>query len=192
MRRGGQIFKIDESISTIEETAEEIKSILKDLRVLTLHSKITPSKIEKEMLNFEAKKYDLLLSTTIVESGLDMPNVNTIIIDGADNFGIADLHQLRGRVGRGGKEGYCYLIVEDVKSLTEKAKRRVSAIEKNSELGSGRVLAREDLKIRGGGNILGKAQSGHIKQIGYSLYLKMLESSIKELTETKKIQRVEI
>jgi transcription-repair coupling factor (superfamily II helicase) len=111
-----------------------------------------------------------------------MPHANTMIVDGADNFGIADLHQLRGRVGRGGKEGYCYFMVEDKEYLTENAKRRLLALESHSALGSGAVLAFHDLEIRGGGNIIGEAQSGHIKQIGYSLYLRMLEDAIKELS----------
>jgi len=108
-----------------------------------------------------------------------------MVVDGADNFGIADLHQLRGRVGRGGKEGFCYFIVQDKENLTENAERRLLALESNSKLGSGAVLAFHDLEIRGGGNIIGEAQSGHIKQIGYSLYLKMLENTIKELTGEK-------
>jgi transcription-repair coupling factor (superfamily II helicase) len=111
-----------------------------------------------------------------------MPHANTMIVDGADNFGIADLHQLRGRVGRGGKEGYCYFMVTDKERLTDNAKRRLLALESHSDLGSGAVLAFHDLEIRGGGNIIGEAQSGHIKQIGYSLYLRMLEDAIKELS----------
>jgi transcription-repair coupling factor (superfamily II helicase) len=111
-----------------------------------------------------------------------MPHANTMIVDGADNFGIADLHQLRGRVGRGSREGYAYFIVADKEHLTEQAKRRLLALESHSDLGSGAVLAFHDLEIRGGGNIIGEAQSGHIKQIGYSLYLRMLEDAIKELS----------
>jgi transcription-repair coupling factor (superfamily II helicase) len=115
-----------------------------------------------------------------------MPRANTMIVDGADRFGIADLHQLRGRVGRGGKEGYCYFMVEDTESLTEQAKRRLLALESHSDLGSGAVLAFHDLEIRGGGNIIGEAQSGHIKQIGYSLYIRMLEDAIRELSGQSK------
>lgn len=115
-----------------------------------------------------------------------MPHANTMIVDGADNFGIADLHQLRGRVGRGGKEGFCYFVVEDKESLSDNARRRLLALESHSQLGSGAVLAFHDLEIRGGGNIIGEAQSGHIKQIGYSLYLRMLEDTIKELSGVKK------
>jgi len=185
LKRGGQIFYIYNSIAAIEEKAKEIKEILPSLKITILHSKVSPSKMEEEMLKFEAKEYDLLLSTTIVESGIHLPNVNTIIVDGAERFGIADLHQLRGRVGRGKNEGYCYLLVEDQTQLLPKAKKRLLALEKHSELGSGAILAMYDLEIRGGGNLIGEAQSGHIKQIGYSLYLRMLEDTIKELTGQK-------
>jgi transcription-repair coupling factor (superfamily II helicase) len=182
LRRAGQIFYIYNSIATIQAKADEIKELLPSLKISILHSKVPPAKIEEEMMKFEAKEYDILISTTIIESGIHLPNVNTIIVDGAENFGIADLHQLRGRVGRGSKEGYCYLMVEDRDSLSPKAQKRLLALETHSELGSGAILAMYDLEIRGGGNLIGEAQSGHIKQIGYSLYLKMLEETIRELT----------
>ncbi len=181
-RRGGQIFYIYNSIAGIEAKAKELKELIPDLRMSILHSKITASKTEEEMMKFEAGEYDLLLSTSIVESGIHLPNANTMIVDGAERFGIADLHQLRGRVGRGGREGYCYFIVEDRDKLSESATKRLLALESHSELGSGATLAFHDLQIRGGGNIIGEAQSGHIKQIGYSLYLTMLEDAIKELS----------
>jgi transcription-repair coupling factor (superfamily II helicase) len=182
MRRGGQIFYVFNSIAKIEEKRELLLELMPKLRVAVLHSKISAKQTEKDMLLFEEGKYDVMLSTSIVESGIHMPKANTMIVDGADRFGIADLHQLRGRVGRGGKEGYCYFMVEDKEYLTEDAKRRLLALESHSELGSGAVLAFHDLEIRGGGNIIGEAQSGHIKQIGYSLYLRMLEDAIKELS----------
>ena len=181
-RRAGQIFYVFNSIAGIEEKKRELLEILPDLRLTVLHSKITAAQTEEEMMKFEDGEYDLLLSTSIVESGIHMPHANTMIVDGADSFGIADLHQLRGRVGRGSKEGYCYFIVTDKERLTENAKRRLLALESHSELGSGAVLAFNDLQIRGGGNIIGEAQSGHIKQIGYSLYLRMLEDAIRELS----------
>ena len=185
-RRGGQTFYVYNSIAGIEEKARELREILPDLRLTVLHSKISAAKTEEEMLKFEAGEYDLLLSTTIVESGIHLPNANTMIVDGAENFGIADLHQLRGRVGRGGREGYCYLLVESKEHLPDNARRRLLALETHSELGSGAVLAFHDLEIRGGGNLIGEAQSGHIKQIGYSLYLRMLEDAIRELSGEKK------
>ena len=182
MRRGGQIFYVFNSIAGIVEKKKRLLEILPKLRIAVLHSKISAKETEDEMMKFEDGEYDVLLSTSIVESGIHMPYANTMIVDGADNFGIADLHQLRGRVGRGGKEGYCYFMVTDKERLTDNAKRRLLALESHSELGSGAVLAFHDLEIRGGGNIIGEAQSGHIKQIGYSLYLRMLEDAIKELS----------
>lgn len=185
LRRGGQIFYIFNSIANIEFKKEELLNILPNLKILVLHSKINANISQKELLNFFEKKYDLLLSTSIVESGLHMPNVNTIIVDGADSFGMADLHQLRGRVGRGKRDGFCYFLVADKDRLTQEAKKRLLALESNSYLGSGQVLAMYDLEIRGGGNILGAQQSGHIKNIGYGLYLKMLEDTINMLTTGK-------
>ncbi|RUM70842.1 MAG: transcription-repair coupling factor [Sulfurovum sp.] len=184
MRRAGQIFYVFNSIAQIEEKRKVLLKLMPKLRISVLHSKISAKQTEEDMALFEAGEYDVMLSTSIVESGIHMPHANTMIVDGADNFGIADLHQLRGRVGRGGKEGYCYFMVEDKERLTENAKRRLLALESHSQLGSGAVLAFHDLEIRGGGNIIGEAQSGHIKQIGYSLYLRMLEDAIKELSGT--------
>jgi len=182
MRRGGQIFYVFNSIAGIEEKKKVLLNLLPKLRIAVLHSKISAKETEDEMMLFEDGEYDVLLSTSIVESGIHMPHANTMIVDGSDSFGIADLHQLRGRVGRGGKEGYCYFMVTDKERLTDNAKRRLLALESHSDLGSGAVLAFHDLEIRGGGNIIGEAQSGHIKQIGYSLYLRMLEDAIKELS----------
>jgi transcription-repair coupling factor (superfamily II helicase) len=182
IRRGGQTFYVFNSIAGIEAKKKILLEILPKLRIAVLHSKISAKETEDEMMLFENGEYDVLLSTSIVESGIHMPHANTMIVDGSENFGIADLHQLRGRVGRGSKEGYCYFMVTDKERLADNAKRRLLALESHSELGSGAVLAFHDLEIRGGGNIIGEAQSGHIKQIGYSLYLRMLEDAIKELT----------
>lgn len=192
LRRGGQIFFVHNRIATISERKKYLKEILPNLKILTLHSEINSSQTEKEMLNFENGEYDLLLSTSIVESGLHMPRVNTMIIENADRFGIADLHQLRGRVGRGRHEGYCYLLVQNKETLSEISKKRLIALESNSFLGSGSVLAYHDLQIRGGGNLIGKAQSGHIKNIGYTQYLKLLEESINELLNKKTIKKKEV
>ncbi len=184
LRRGGQVFYVHNSIDNMPIKMGELKKILPNLRMVMLHSKISAVETEKELMKFEAGEYDLMLATSIIESGIHMPNVNTMIIDGADRFGIADLHQLRGRVGRGNQEGFAYFIVEDREKLTDESKKRLIALESNSFLGSGSVLAYHDLEIRGGGNLVGDAQSGHIKNIGYSLYLKMLEDAIKELSNT--------
>jgi len=177
-RRGGQLFYIYNNIATIETKKKDLLEIMPNLKIAVMHSKITVSQSEKTLEAFSAGEIDVLLATSIVESGLHLPNANSIIIDGADRFGIADLHQLRGRVGRGDKEGFCYFVVQDKKTITKDAIRRLIALESNSYLGSGTALAHQDLEIRGGGNIIGEAQSGHIKQIGYGLYLKMLEEAI--------------
>ena len=192
LRRGGQVFYVHNSIDHMPIKMGELKALLPDLRILMLHSKISAVETEKELLKFEAGEYDVMIATSIIESGIHMPRVNTIIVDGADRFGIADLHQLRGRVGRGHAEGFAYFIVQNKEVLTDEAKKRLLALESNSFLGSGSVLAHHDLEIRGGGNLVGDAQSGHIKNIGYSLYLRMLEDAIKELSNTKESERVKV
>ncbi|MEN4053617.1 DEAD/DEAH box helicase [Sulfurimonas sp. NWX79] len=192
LRRGGQVFYVHNSIDHMPIKMGELKALLPDLRILMLHSKISAVETEKELLKFEAGEYDMMIATSIIESGIHMPKVNTIIVDGADRFGIADLHQLRGRVGRGHVEGFAYFIVQNKEALTDEAKKRLLALESNSFLGSGSVLAHHDLEIRGGGNLVGDAQSGHIKNIGYSLYLRMLEDAIKELSNTKESQKIKV
>ena len=177
-RRGGQIFYIYNNIATIENKKHEILSIIPNMKIEIMHSQIQPKDSIRIIEEFSEGKCDILLATSIVESGLHLPNANTMIIDGANRFGIADLHQLRGRVGRSNKEGYCYFMVHDKNSLSEDAIKRLVALESNSYLGSGTALAHQDLAIRGGGNIIGEAQSGHIENIGYALYIKMLEDAI--------------
>jgi len=181
-RRGGQLFYIYNNIATIESKKSELLEILPNVTIKIIHSKINPKESEQIIEQFSKGEFDILLATSIVESGLHLPNANSMIIDGASRFGIADLHQLRGRVGRSSKEGFCYFIVEDKKKLTDDAVKRLLALETNSYLGSGTALAHQDLEIRGGGNIIGEAQSGHIKHIGYALYLKMLEDAIATLS----------
>ncbi|MGE4397671.1 MAG: DEAD/DEAH box helicase [Sulfurimonas sp.] len=192
IRRGGQIFYVHNSIDHMPIKLGELKAILPELRVVMLHSKISATETEKELLKFEAGEYDLMLATSIIESGIHMPRVNTIIVDGADRFGMADLHQLRGRVGRSSVEGFAYFIVENKETLTDDAKKRLLALESNSFLGSGSVLAYHDLEIRGGGNLVGDAQSGHIKNIGYSLYLRMLEDAIKLLSNQVQSEKLKV
>ncbi|WP_199767522.1 transcription-repair coupling factor [Helicobacter ailurogastricus] len=178
LRRRGQVFYIHNHIESIPRVQAALLTLLPHLRVQILHSKVPALQAEQALLDFAKGDYDVLLCTSIVESGLHLPNANTIIIDNADNFGLADLHQLRGRVGRGHKEGFCYFLVPDTKSLSVEAKKRLCALEKNAYLGSGASIAMHDLQIRGGGNFLGADQSGHIKSIGYGLYTKMLEEAI--------------
>ncbi|MBN2894883.1 MAG: DEAD/DEAH box helicase [Campylobacterales bacterium] len=192
LRQGGQLFYVHNSIDHMVIKEGELKALLPSLRILMLHSKIPAAQAEEELMRFEEGKYDLLLATSIIESGIHMPRVNTMIIDGADRFGIADLHQLRGRVGRGSVEGFAYFIVEDREHLTDEAKKRLIALESNSFLGSGSVLAYHDLEIRGGGNLVGDAQSGHIKNIGYSLYLRMLEDAIRVLSNKQETPRAKV
>ena len=192
LRRGGQVFFVHNRIASIEEKKKELQALLPSLKILMLHSKISATVTEKEIMRFEDREYDLLLSTSIIESGIHMPNVNTIIIDGSENFGIADLHQMRGRVGRAKRQGYCYFLVKDKTQLTEQSKKRLIALESNSFLGSGSVLAYHDLEIRGGGNLIGEAQSGHIKNIGYSLYLKMFEDAINMLLNKTPVKKKEV
>jgi len=192
LRRGGQVFYVFNSIDTMPIKKRELLQILPNLRVLMLHSQISATETEKELMKFQNREYDVLLATSIIESGIHMPTVNTMLIDGADRFGIADLHQLRGRVGRGHTEGYAYFIVDDKENLTDEAKKRLIALESNSFLGAGAVLAYHDLEIRGGGNLIGDAQSGHIKNIGYTLYLRMLEDAIKELSNQQELERKKV
>ncbi len=186
LRRNGQIFYIHNHIASILKVKTKLENLIPKLKIAILHSQINANKSEEIMLEFANGNYQVLLCTSIVESGIHLPNANTIIIDNAQNFGLADLHQLRGRVGRGKKEGFCYFLIEDQKSLNEQALKRLLALEKNSYLGSGESIAYHDLEIRGGGNLLGQDQSGHIKNIGYALYTRMLEDAIYELSGGKK------
>ncbi|CAD7287262.1 DEAD/DEAH box helicase [Campylobacter suis] len=188
MRCGGQVFYIHNHIADIELCAKNLRKILPNLRILILHSKIDAKITEEEILKFENGEYDVMVCTSIVESGIHLPNANTMIVENANKFGIADLHQLRGRVGRSNKQGFCYFLVEDKNELTPEALKRLVALESNSALGSGSVLAYHDLEIRGGGNIIGEAQSGHIEAIGYSLYLKMLEDEINSLLNQQSVK----
>ncbi|GAA7479891.1 transcription-repair coupling factor [Helicobacter pylori] len=186
LRRNGQIFYIHNHIASISKIKTKLEGLIPKLKIAILHSQINANESEEIMLEFAKGNYQVLLCTSIVESGIHLPNANTIIIDNAQNFGLADLHQLRGRVGRGKKEGFCYFLIEDQKSLNEQALKRLLALEKNSYLGSGESVAYHDLEIRGGGNLLGQDQSGHIKNIGYALYTRMLEDAIYELSGGKK------
>ncbi|GAA9770787.1 transcription-repair coupling factor [Helicobacter pylori] len=186
LRRNGQIFYIHNHIASISKVKTKLEDLIPKLKIAIFHSHISSNESEEIMLEFAKVNYQVLLCKSIVESGIQWPNANTIIIDNAQNFGLADLHQLRGRVGRGKKEGFCYFLIEDQKSLNEQALKRLLALEKNSYLGSGESIAYHDLEIRGGGNLLGQDQSGHIKNIGYALYTRMLEDAIYELSGGKK------
>ncbi|MCV3481959.1 DEAD/DEAH box helicase [Campylobacter sp. CNRCH_2014_0184h] len=192
LRRAGQIFYIHNHIASIDGCKKYLLDLFPNLKILILHSKIDAKITEEEMIKFENKEYDLLLCTSIVESGIDLANANTIIVENSDRFGMADLHQLRGRVGRSAKQGYCYFLIEDKEKITKDSLKRLTSLESNSYLGSGSVLAYHDLEIRGGGNLLGVDQSGHIEQIGYSLYLKMLEDEINKLSKKEEVKEKKI
>ncbi len=181
LERNGQIFYLHNRIQTLHICAEKIRSLVPDIRIAILHSKMNDYDIDITLSDFLDRKYDLLLTTTIIENGIDIPNVNTLIVENADTFGLSQLYQLRGRVGRSEKQAYAYFFYENKKNLSEEAMKRLNSILEYQELGSGFKIAMRDLEIRGAGNILGKEQSGDIVQIGYELYLKLLEKAVKKL-----------
>lgn len=188
--RRGQVFFVHNRIESIESIKIKLEKIVPEVRVVIGHGQLSTETLEERMTDFLNHKYDLLLSTAIIESGLDLPNVNTIIIDKAENFGLADLHQLRGRVGRSLRQGFCYLIVSG--KLKGKAKERISTIKSYSQLGSGFNISLKDLEIRGAGEILGREQHGHIATIGYKLYLKILNEAIKKAKGEAIIKKPEV
>lgn len=181
LSRGGQVFFINNRIEGLAELEAMIKRLVPDARVVTAHGQMPPERLEKSIVDFAAHDYDILLATTIVESGIDMPNVNTIIINNAQNFGLSELHQLRGRVGRSSRKAFCYLTVPAGLPLSPVARRRLQAIESFSDLGSGIHIAMQDLDIRGAGNLLGAEQSGFIADLGYETYQKILKEAVTEL-----------
>ena len=189
--RGGQIYFVHNRIATIQSIAEKLKDIIPEARFGITHGRMKSSCIEKVMVDFIERKYDVLLTTAIIESGIDIPNVNTILIDNADEFGLSDLHQLRGRVGRTTRMGYCYLIVHN-KVLKDEAKKRLYTIKHYSYLGAGFHIAIEDLNIRGAGNLFGEKQHGNVDAIGYDLYIKLLERTVKELKGEEVLTEKEI
>ena len=181
LSRNGQIFFISNRIENLATIENALRRLVPGVRVVTAHGQMPPEKIEKAILDFAAHDYDVLLSTTIVENGIDMPNVNTILINNAHTFGLSELHQLRGRVGRSNRKAFCYLLVPPGNPLTPVARRRLQAIENFSDLGSGIHIAMQDLDIRGAGNLLGAEQSGFIADLGYETYQKILKESVLEL-----------
>ena len=182
--REGQVFFIHNRVSNIYEVEAEIKKIVPYARTIVGHGQMEGEKLENVMMDFINREYDVLVATTIIESGLDIPNANTIIINHAENFGLSDLHQLRGRVGRSNKKAFCYLLAPPLSLVTPEARRRLRAIEEFSELGSGFNIAMQDLDIRGAGNLLGAEQSGFIADIGFETYHRILNEAIKELKHT--------
>ena len=185
IQRGGQVFVIHNRIENIKEIAGMIQRLVPDAKIAIGHAQLEAKKLENIMLDFMEGEYDVLVSTTIVESGLDVPNANTIIINDAQNFGLADLHQMRGRVGRSNKKAFCYLIAPPYAAMTEEARKRLQALETFTDLGAGFNIAMKDLEIRGAGNILGGEQSGFITEIGFDTYQKILNEAINELKENE-------
>ena len=183
MSRNGQVFFVNNRIQNLLELKALIQRNIPDCRVCIGHGQMKPEELEKIIYDFVNYDYDVLLATTIIESGIDIPNANTIIINAAQNFGLSDLHQMRGRVGRSNRKAFCYLLAPPLTSLTSEAKRRLQAIENFSDLGSGIHIAMQDLDIRGAGNMLGAEQSGFIADLGYETYQKILAEAVKELKE---------
>lgn len=181
--RGGQVFFIHNRVKNIEEIADVIRQLVPNIRVRIGHGQMSSTKLEKIIHDFYNNKFDLLVSTNIVENGIDIANANTIMINNANHFGLSELHQLRGRVGRSMRKAFCYLLTPPIQTLTAEARKRLQALEEFSELGSGFNIAMRDLDIRGAGDILGAAQSGFINEIGFEMYTRILDDAVRELKE---------
>ena len=185
IERGGQVYFINNRIENIKEVAGMIQRLVPNAKVGIGHGQLDGKKLEELMLAFMEGEFDVLVATTIIESGLDVPNANTIFINNANNFGLSDLHQMRGRVGRSNKKAFCYFITPPYSMMTGEAQKRITALEQFSELGSGFNIAMKDLEIRGAGDLLGGEQSGFINDIGFDTYQKILNETIEELKENE-------
>ncbi len=183
LNRDGQVYFVHNRVQNIHEIASRLEQIVPEARIAIVHGQLAADELEHEMLRFVRREADILVATTIIESGLDIPNANTIFINQADNYGLADLHQLRGRVGRYKHRAYAYLLLDSDRTVTPNASRRLKAIEEFTELGAGFKIALRDLEIRGAGNILGTQQSGHIAAVGYELYCQLLENAVRTLKQ---------
>ncbi len=185
LARGGQVFVVHNRINELESTANRILRLVPDAKIGVAHGQMEGDQLEKIMMDFIEGNYDVLVATNIIESGLDIPNANTIFIINANHFGLSDLHQMRGRVGRSNKKAYCYLVTPSLSMLTSDARKRLSALEEFSDLGDGIKVAMRDLDIRGAGNLLGAEQSGFINDLGYDMYHKILDEAVQELKENE-------
>jgi len=185
LKRGGQVYSLHNEVDTIENRKEMLQKILPEARIAVAHGQMHERDLEKVMRDFVAQRFNILLCTTIIETGIDVPSANTIIMHRADKFGLAQLHQLRGRVGRSHHQAYAYLLVNDVTGLSKQAQRRLDAIQQMEELGSGFFLAMHDLEIRGAGEVLGENQSGDMLEIGFQLYSDMLSEAVRSLKAGK-------
>jgi transcription-repair coupling factor (superfamily II helicase) len=185
VNRGGQVFFVHNRVKNLVDITAMVKRLCPDVDVTTAHGKMDPRQLEQTLLDFIERRYDVLVCTNIIETGLDIPNANTIIINNAHQFGMSDLHQLRGRVGRSNKQAFCYLFCPPMSVLTSDARKRLKTLEEHSDLGSGFDISMRDLDIRGAGNLLGAEQSGFISEIGYETYQKILEEAVQELKENE-------
>jgi len=185
LSRGGQVFFIHNRVESIHEIADTLRMLIPDVRIRVAHGQMKGSELEKVMMDFVDAKFDVLVSTSIIENGLDISNANTIIINRADHFGLSELHQLRGRVGRSGRKAFCYLLVPSIHGLTREARQRLQAVEELSNLGAGFQLAMRDLDIRGAGSLLGAEQSGFIEDVGFETYHRILDEAVDELRTTE-------
>ena len=183
--RGGQVYFLHNNVDTIDKTAEEIQALLPEAKIVTAHGQMRERELERIMSDFYHQRYNVLVCTTIIETGIDVPSANTIIMDRADSLGLAQLHQLRGRVGRSHHQAYAYLLTPHEKRMTKDAKKRLDAIASLEDLGAGFTLATHDLEIRGAGELLGEEQSGSMSQVGFSLYMEMLDQAVESLKEGK-------
>ena len=181
MSRNGQVYIVNNRISDLQRLKDTIQKYIPDVRIAIGHGQMKPEDLEHIILDFANYDYDVLISTTIVENGIDIPNANTIIINSAQYFGLSDLHQMRGRVGRGNRKAFCYLLAPPLSALNQESRRRLEALENFSDLGSGINIAMQDLDIRGAGNMLGAEQSGFIADLGYETYQKILSQAVSEL-----------
>jgi len=185
LQRGGQVYFLHNEVETIEKTARELQDLAPEARIRIAHGQMPERELEQVMLDFYRQRFNVLVCTTIIESGIDVPSANTIIINRADRFGLAQLHQLRGRVGRSHHRAYAYLIVPDKRTITADAEKRLEALASLEELGAGFALATHDLEIRGAGELLGDEQSGQIQEVGFSLYTELLERAVRALKSGK-------
>ena len=185
LARGGQVYFLHNHVESIERTARELEELMPDARIRIAHGQMPERELEQVMLDFHRQRFHVLVCTTIIETGIDIPTANTIVIDRADRFGLAQLHQLRGRVGRSHHRAYAYLIVPDRKAISADAQKRLEALASLEELGAGFTLATHDLEIRGAGELLGDEQSGQIQQIGFGLYTELLDRAVKALRSGK-------
>lgn len=184
VKREGQVYFVHNRVQSIDRIATNLKKLMPEIRFGVAHGQMPPRALESTMFQFIQREIDCLISTSIIESGLDIPNVNTLIVNRADNFGLADLYQLRGRVGRFDRRAYAYFIIPKHKTLSEDADKRLAAIQRFTELGAGFQVAMEDLEIRGAGNLLGTEQSGFIYQVGFDLYCRLLREAVDELSKS--------